>query len=102
MLGSISQKRGGHLDLGAVNIHKLRLRIVITLVSVYIRFWLISTWYDLVWVLRSQFFECLRETSYKHASSQHLEAARSEKRKKKKLEKNVVFPAETLGYYRPL
>ena len=33
--------------------------------------------YNLVLVLRSQFFEYLRETLYKHAL-EHLEAARSE------------------------
>ena len=36
---------------------------------------------DLVLVLRSQFFEYLRETWYKHAF-EHLEAARSEKKGK--------------------
>ena len=35
--------------------------------------------YVLILVLRSQFFEYLRETLYKHAL-EHLEAARSEKK----------------------
>ena len=41
----------------------------------HIRFW---AKYDLVLVLRSQFFEYLHETVYKHALK-HLEAARPEK-----------------------
>ena len=42
--------------------------------------------YDVVLVLRSQFFHYLRETVFKH-TFEHLEAARSEK----KLGKNVLF-----------
>ena len=60
----------------------VRLRAKITawhrnyLVLVYIRFWAIK--FDLILVLRSQFFDVLHATLYKHAS-EHLEAAASEK-----------------------
>ena len=46
------------------------------LVLVYIRFW---AKIDLILVLRSQFFDFLRETLYKHAL-EHLEAAGPEKK----------------------
>ena len=38
--------------------------------------------YDLVLTLRSEIFECLRETLYRHAlEDEHLQSARSEKKK---------------------
>ena len=39
----------------------------------------LSVKFDIILALRSQFFECLRETLYKHALEQ-LEAARPEKK----------------------
>ena len=45
------------------------------LVLVYIRF--LGVKYDVILVLRNQFFEYLRQTLYRHAL-EHLEAARSE------------------------
>ena len=43
-----------------------------------IRFWALNVKYEFIRILRSQFFEYLRETLYKHAL-EHLEAARLEK-----------------------
>ena len=70
---SVSLKNGVDiLIFFVVNVQKFRLRIVITWFQC--RFGL-GVKYDLIVVLRSQFFECLRETLYKHAL-EHLEAAR--------------------------
>ena len=44
-----------------------------------IRFWALNVKYEFIRILRSQFFEYLRETLYKHAL-EHLEAARPEKK----------------------
>ena len=76
-----SQKRRGHLALCAVHVQKLRLRIGITWFQCSFDF---GRKYDLILVLRSQFFEYLRETLYKHALT-HLEGARSEKNGKNDL-----------------
>ena len=44
-----------------------------------IKYSILGVKFDLILVLRSQFFELLRETLYKHAL-EHLEAARPEKK----------------------
>ena len=72
----MSQKRRGHLDLYAVNLQKVRFRIVIAWFQCSLDF---GVKCGLLLVLRSQFFEYLRETGYKHAL-EHLEAARSQKK----------------------
>ena len=58
---------------------KSLLGIVFTWTLLGFRFYSISgVQFDLILILRSQLFECLRETLYKHAL-EHLEAARPEK-----------------------
>ncbi|CAM9525422.1 unnamed protein product [Laminaria digitata] len=74
--GSISQKRRGHVDFCAVNVQKLRHRLVSTWFQCRFDF---GRHYDLVLVLRSQFFEHFRETMYRHAL-EDLELARSGKK----------------------
>ena len=64
------------------------------LVSVLIRFFGVK--YDLIVVLRSQFFEYMRETLYKHAL-EHLEAACSEKNGEP-----YFPPTKTPDHYWPL
>ena len=61
-------------------VKKIRLRIVITWFQCRFDF---GHEYDFILTLRDQFFEYLRETLYKHALK-HLEAARSETKKKTK------------------
>ena len=73
--GSISQKRRGRLHFCAIKCKNHGLASKLLGFSVYSIF---GVYYDLILVLRSQFFEYLRETLYKHAL-EHLEAACSEK-----------------------
>ena len=75
--GSNSQKRRGHLDFCAVKCknHDLALRLL--------GFSIYSIWgvkFDLILILRSQFFEFLRETLCKHGL-EHLKAAGPEKKR---------------------
>ena len=88
--GSTFQKRRGHLDFSAVNC-KITAWHHNYLVLAYIQFRALKL--DLILVLRSQFFEYLRETLYKQAL-EHLEAARQEKKRGKK-----NLPTETPDYY---
>ena len=48
------------------------------LILVYTRYSILGVKFDLILILRSQFFEYLRETLYKHAL-EHLEATGPEK-----------------------
>ena len=68
--GFIPQEWRGHLDLFAVNVQTLRLRIVILGFSVDS---ILGGIHDLIFNLRGQFFEYLRETLCRHAL-EHLEA----------------------------
>ena len=79
----MSRKPRGHLDLCAVNVRKLRSSHVFSVDSI------LGVKYDLILVVRSQFFEYMRETLHKYALK-HLEAARLEKKSGKK----VFFPTE--------
>ena len=76
MSGFISQKRRRHLDFCAVKCKNHGLASYLLGFSVYS---ISGVQFDLILVLRSQFFEYLRETLYKHAL-EHLEAARPEKK----------------------
>ena len=73
--GSNSQKRRGHLDCCAVKCKNHGLASYSLDFSIYS---ILGVKLDLVLVLRSKFFDFLRETLYKHASK-HLEAAGPEK-----------------------
>ena len=74
--GSNSQKRRGHLDFCAVKCKNRGLASQLLRFSVYS---ILSVKNDLIVVLRSQFFDFLRETLYKHAL-EHLEAAGPKKK----------------------
>ena len=76
MSGFISQKRRRHLDFCAVKCKNHGLASYLLGFSVYS---ISGVQFDLILVLRSQFFEYLRETLYKYAL-EHLNAAALEKK----------------------
>ena len=69
--GSNSQKRRGHLDFSAVKCKNHGSASQLLSFSLHS---ILSVKFDLILVLRSQFFDFLRETLYKH-SLERLEAA---------------------------
>ena len=72
----LTQKRRGHLDFSAVKCKNHGSASQLLSFSLHS---ILSVKFDLILVLRSQFFDFLRETLYKHAL-EHLEAAGPEKK----------------------